>query len=302
MPEIASPNSNTNRDGTIKNAYASVEGDTIDLSALLFNSDSGFGTAALVRAREDVSHTFSVLQINPSRGTNEADWITIAQLDGIHTGNTLSLILDPSQPAATVTVEPAGGNPPPPPTWSITPSTTSVIENDTNIVFTVTRSDASTAETVYISTTINHGSLNQGDYDYWLNVEHTFVIGEDTFDVTIHINDDSAAEGTETFRLIVQKIWSDPASTYLASATFTIQDDDLAAPDPGPGVSFTGTDEGETWFGTAGNDNAYTRDGDDYLYGNAGNDALDGGAGNDFLFGDAGNDTLEGNFGALAKT
>jgi Ca2+-binding RTX toxin-like protein len=83
-------------------AYEPAEGDQIDLSALLstaYNHGSGQPVASLVRAVEDAGGTFAKLQIDADGTANGVNWTTIARLDGLHTGNNLSIILDSSLPA-----------------------------------------------------------------------------------------------------------------------------------------------------------------------------------------------------------
>ncbi|MCM8638939.1 DUF4347 domain-containing protein, partial [Accumulibacter sp.] len=176
--------------------------------------------------------------------------------------------------------------------WSITPATTSVSESGTDITLTVTRTSATTAQTVYLSTTINHGSLNQGDYDYWYSQPVDFNAGQASYTATIHINDDSEAEGSETFGFIVQDDPSKPVSDTLARAEFTITDDDVYV-DPGAGESWTGTSASETRPGTSGHDTYRGYGGNDELYGHGGNDRLEGGSDDDRLEGGSGNDTLD---------
>jgi hypothetical protein len=97
VSEITDYNQGNSGNGT----YSGNEGDTIDLSNLLFHTSSGHAIASLVRVVADQSGSFSALQIDPSGGTSQSDWETIAKLDNIHTGNSVSIILDLSH---TVTV------------------------------------------------------------------------------------------------------------------------------------------------------------------------------------------------------
>jgi Ca2+-binding RTX toxin-like protein len=81
--------------------YQPGEGDQIDLSALLstaYNHGSGQAVASLVRAVEDAGGTFAKLQVDADGTANGVNWTTIARLDGLHTGNNLSIILDSSLP------------------------------------------------------------------------------------------------------------------------------------------------------------------------------------------------------------
>jgi hypothetical protein len=75
--------------------YNAVEGDLIDLSSILsaaYNQGNGVPAASLLRAVEDASGTFADLEVDPN-GT-PGNWITIAELDGLAAGNTVSAILD----------------------------------------------------------------------------------------------------------------------------------------------------------------------------------------------------------------
>ena len=56
-----------------------------------------------------------------------------------------------------------------------------------------------------------------------------FAVGESSKTVTVSITDNTVVESNETFGLIVQQNAADPASTFLAKATFTIVNDDTAA-------------------------------------------------------------------------
>ena len=87
-----------------------AEGDTLDFSALL-SAGSGQPVDNLVRVLENPSGTAAILQVDQDGAANGAHWTTIAQLDGVHTGDGVKVIFDASQPAATLTVP---GLPPPP--------------------------------------------------------------------------------------------------------------------------------------------------------------------------------------------
>ena len=80
-----------------------AEGDTFDFSALL-SAGSGQPVGNLVRVLENPSGTAAILQIDQDGAANGAHWTTIAQLDGVHTGDGVKVIFDASQPAATLTV------------------------------------------------------------------------------------------------------------------------------------------------------------------------------------------------------
>ena len=85
--------------------YSLAEDDTIDLSALL---SAAFGTGQLVsdlvRVSENTNGTAAFLQIDQDGLLTGSTFTTIAQLDGIHAGDSLKVILDNSSPAGTVTL------------------------------------------------------------------------------------------------------------------------------------------------------------------------------------------------------
>jgi serralysin len=87
-------------------SYNSGEGDKIDLSAVLATAyGSGQSVSALVRAIMDSSNTFALLQIDTNGAVGGANWATVARLDGLHVGDAINVIVDPSQPAgATINV------------------------------------------------------------------------------------------------------------------------------------------------------------------------------------------------------
>ena len=124
-------------------------------------------------------------------------------------------------------------NAPPPPsgTFSIAPQSVTIDESAGTVEFTVTRSDGASAQTVYASTVQNQGSANDGDYAGKLNEPVVFAAGELTKTVAVQITDDTVVgEGNETFGLIVQRSPTDPQTDPLASASFTIQDNNVAPP------------------------------------------------------------------------
>ena len=79
-----------------------AEGDTFDVSALL-SAGMGQPVGNLVRVLENPSGTGAILQVDQDGAANGAHWTTIAQLDGVHTGDGVKVIFDASQPAATLT-------------------------------------------------------------------------------------------------------------------------------------------------------------------------------------------------------
>lgn len=118
----------------------------------------------------------------------------------------------------------------PPVTFSIAPQSVTVNEDGGTVTFTVSRSASTTAQTVYASTVQNQGAANNGDYTGLLNRPVAFAVGENEQTVTVQITDDAVVESDEVFGLIVQQSPSDPIDIFLASATFTIEDDDAPAP------------------------------------------------------------------------
>ena len=113
---------------------------------------------------------------------------------------------------------------------AITPVSTRVNEGVGSVTFTVSRSGASAAETLYASTVQNHGTTNNGDYTGVLNEPLFFAVGETEQTVSVEVIDDAIVEDDETFGLIVQELPTDPIDIFLASATFTIADNDGLSP------------------------------------------------------------------------
>lgn len=124
---------------------------------------------------------------------------------------------DPATATVTVTAAPPVG------TFSIDPPSATVGEGAGSVSFTVTRSDGTAAQTVYVSTVQNQGSTNNGDYVGKLNEAVRFAAGQTQQFLTVTITDDTAVEANETFGLLVEDV---PDGNVLAAATFTISDDD----------------------------------------------------------------------------
>jgi Ca2+-binding RTX toxin-like protein len=83
-------------------AFSAAEGDQIDLSTLL-TSALGSGQAAnrFVRIVENGDGDGAFVQVDTDGTGTASRWVTIAELDGIHQGNTVNVILSTSQPAGT---------------------------------------------------------------------------------------------------------------------------------------------------------------------------------------------------------
>jgi len=113
--------------------------------------------------------------------------------------------------------------------WSISPGSTTVNETSGVISFTITR-PSGPAQTLYVSTTQDQGSINSGDYLGKLNEEITFASGQTERIVDVQILNDGNVESDETFGLIVQQSPDDPINVNLVSSTFTIESDDLSPP------------------------------------------------------------------------
>jgi len=119
----------------------------------------------------------------------------------------------------------------------------SVNEADGTITFTITRSGSFPVETIYASTvqgSTNGYAANSGDYVGLLNQAVTFTAGQTSRTVTVSILNDTVAESTETFGVIVQRNTTDPVSTNLASRNWTIVDNDIGSSDGSPRIAGEG--------------------------------------------------------------
>jgi Ca2+-binding RTX toxin-like protein len=87
---------------SIYHTYSATEGDKIDVSSL-FQAAYVHGTLqstdVLVRAVENLSGTGAALMIDTDGFYNGTHWTTIAQLDGLHIGDTVNVMVDPSHTA-----------------------------------------------------------------------------------------------------------------------------------------------------------------------------------------------------------
>jgi Peptidase M10 serralysin C terminal/CARDB len=103
--------------------YSASETDQIDLSALLSSAyGAGQAAASLVRVVDNMNAS-AALQVDTDGSGSAAQWVTIAQLSGIHLGNTVSVILSASQPASQITVTAAA---PPDLSAMVTSSSTTI--------------------------------------------------------------------------------------------------------------------------------------------------------------------------------
>ena len=119
-------------------------------------------------------------------------------------------------------------------TWSITPSMTSVNENQGTAIFTISRSSGAQAQTVYVSTVQNEGSTNSGNYVGLDNAAFTFGVGQKTLTVPVTILNKGLVSGSETFSIVVQSTPSASATPSLTATTFTILNNDTVNPPPTP--------------------------------------------------------------------
>jgi alpha-tubulin suppressor-like RCC1 family protein len=115
--------------------------------------------------------------------------------------------------------------------YGIAPATQLVGENGVTASFTLTRTGALPAETVFVSTTETEGAANSGDYAALSGKSFAFAAGQMALTINVAILNDTVAESAETFGLLVQRNASDPASVFLAKATATILDEDNPAED-----------------------------------------------------------------------
>ncbi len=113
--------------------------------------------------------------------------------------------------------------------YSIEPADSLVDEMDGSITFTISRNSSNLAQSVYVSTVQNLGFSNNGDYVGKSNEMLFFDVGVSQQQVTVSVYDDTEIEDDEKFSLILQESPTDPVSGFLASATFTIQDNDMVA-------------------------------------------------------------------------
>jgi len=81
--------------------YSNAQGDTIDISQLLATAfGQGEQASDRVQVKEDASGAFATLQVDPDGAANGAHFTTIAQLNGAHVGDIITVMLDHAQQAA----------------------------------------------------------------------------------------------------------------------------------------------------------------------------------------------------------
>jgi hypothetical protein len=78
--------------------YSAAQGDTFDFSAITSAfHNSGVSDALVVRAVEDASGKFATLQvdhIDPMGLPSAPNWVSVAQLDGAHSGDAVNVLID----------------------------------------------------------------------------------------------------------------------------------------------------------------------------------------------------------------
>jgi len=80
--------------------FNTTEGDQVDVSAIVQGAFLGGQLAnALVRVVDDPSNAHVLLQVDSDGTANGISWKTLAELDGLHGGDSVNAILDASQPS-----------------------------------------------------------------------------------------------------------------------------------------------------------------------------------------------------------
>ena len=259
--------------------YDAQETDLIDVSALVGTAFAG-GQAAgnLVQAVRDAATGRVLLQVDTDGSGSGAGWRTVATLNALPSDATVDVVLGTDTAPVPLVIKAASTG------WTVTPSQSTVGEAAGSVAFTVTRADTHGEQTVHVSTTAAFGAANGGDFTAKTHEALVFADGEASKVVTVSITDDATAEPPETFGVVVQATASLAADQNLASATFTITDNDGGAP---------GTAGNDTLVGGADNDTLAGGEGLDVLQGGPGDDTLSaGGGGADAIDGGAGTDTL----------
>jgi pimeloyl-ACP methyl ester carboxylesterase len=185
---------------------------------------SGINSQAVTFASGETSKTVTINITNDSTAESNETFGLIVQQNAADAANvflakaTFTITDDDSAPGS----------------FSWSPSSRTVAENGGSTSFTLNRSGGSGSTTVFVSTTQGEGSSNSGDYSGINSQAVTFASGETSKTITINIANDSTAESSETFGLIVQQNAGDAANVFLTKATFTITDDDSA---PAPSIT-----------------------------------------------------------------
>lgn len=112
--------------------------------------------------------------------------------------------------------------------YSISPQNPTTAEGQ-DIVFTVTRSVTTSAQTLYVSTVDNvvASATNQGNYTPLTNQAVSFAAGVGQASVTLDVLSDTVYQPAKTFRLILHSANTGlPTASQLAVTNFTITNDD----------------------------------------------------------------------------
>jgi hypothetical protein len=153
---------------------------------------------------------------------------------------------------------------PAPTAYAVAPQSQSVNEGAGTASFTLTRTGAMPAETVFVSTTATEGDTNSGDYVGLAAQSFAFTAGQATLPISVPILNDAIVESAETLGLIVQRNANDANTVFLAKATATILDDD----DPAFDNVVMSAPADETFDLGAGNDTVvFSQARDQYLVG-----------------------------------
>ncbi|WP_283215008.1 beta strand repeat-containing protein, partial [Methylobacterium trifolii] len=272
------------------------------------NADYTARTQVLTFAQGQTSATFTVATTDDSLYEGATPETVTATLSAATGGATIST----TNGSATGTIADNDLVP----SFAISPATLAQAEGNTgttSFVYTVTRTgDAQASETIAYAVT-GSGTNPASASDFAGNAlpsgTLTFAQGVTSQTVTVLVAGDTAVEPNEGFSVTL----SGPnfGTITTATATGTIQNDDVAPPPPptqptGPTPGdddLTGTDGpdsisllsgNDTYSGGLGNDTAFGNEGDDLIQGNQGDDLLLGNMGNDTLYGGQGADTLYG--------
>lgn len=88
--------------------YSAAQGDVLDLTALFSGAAvASLSLSSLVHATEDASGTFATLQVNTAATGQAAQWVDIAQLDGVREGDAIKVSIDPGHPAVSAQIQSA---------------------------------------------------------------------------------------------------------------------------------------------------------------------------------------------------
>ncbi|HEY8572768.1 type I secretion C-terminal target domain-containing protein [Phenylobacterium sp.] len=180
----------------------------------------------------------------------------------------------------------AGGGNPPPPTGStvnISPATVTHAEGNSGLTaysFTLTRTGdtSQVATTAYRVQGSGERPADSGDFQNgWMpSVSFGWNAGETSKTITVYVTGDTAAEGDETFSVVLQANsgGSNPTAVGPNSTAVGVITNDDGAGSGTPGQVYTSPGPGSTLQGGAGNDTLIASQGADVLTGNGGADTF----------------------------